>query len=221
MNKNINILVLILCMIYWGCSECSNDEKVGEYTLSQQSLNYSPYENSDTIIYEDQNELEIKLIAETLGIGKGTVRFKQTEQSGTCSILNEYFATESKNVTFLTDNRLLVMQIKSEILIELHDNKDSIAVIENLMLWYSNKIGPNLETFTFDIITNELENKVSNSYIQNELNQATYIGDTVLMNENYVNVFMFENEIGSQFYYNLEKGPFLIEFSENNYWKLK
>lgn len=231
MNNNISLYAIILCSLFASCTVCTVDEKKGEFTLSQETIDAFPFKadpnvvaTPDTFVYTTQDSSKIYIAGHVSAPIKTTNYFKSYPDPGECDSIREYVQTERISLDHRTENGIaqLNINLSTGIDIEKNNNVDSMAVFERinvrLLAWSMRTDSSKQYNINFDIILDKIQNEISNEY-RLQLNEATAIQDTTVHGYYYETLFT-SKATGIEVFYALDKGLVYIEFDNGDYWKL-
>jgi len=211
--------IFSLAILLYSCSECEDSILMGEFQISEESKAFVPYSGSETLMFEDNtgtiHELKSqrgrvleasKLIVRTLcekSFLDRTEQFFNTEREQLA-----YFDNEGNQI-FYTD---LFPQSEDR------DNIDSISIYDQLTI---SAVVNGSSVGNIKIITEELQNQVSETHRNDFVQHSRLIGDTTLYERPFTGVFVDVTGEGKGIYYNKEKGVLAFKLSEEEFWVLQ
>lgn len=219
MNLKI-ILLLALSFLLYSCSECDDNIVAGEFNLTDTSRGFIPYSGMETLTFVDNNGIEHKLNSENgKNLEATTMTVRELCDAGFLDKSTMFFNTEREQVAFFDSLGRQIFYADLLTAFEDHEDLDSIAIYDQLYLTGtidSNSIGE------IRIITEERQNQISDEHRNNsQISQTRLIGDTILYDQFFSDVFVNINGAGRGIYYNKEKGIVAFKLSEEGFWVLK
>lgn len=217
MKSIIIVLFSILSLTSCRIRECGFDIKLGEYKLSNESRQFIPYTGNEILTFIDEqgvehilNSPEGKVLTETRSIARTICN------NGLFDTQHEYYNSQREQIVFNDSfgNQIFYLDLLTHIINEENTN---INVIYDFLLVDSGFDG----NFNgqIRIVTKERENQLTSLQREN-LFLSEFIGDTILYDREFRNVYKGNVSENRNIYYNKEKGVVAFEVSNNDFWVL-
>lgn len=218
------MLIYILFLInFYSCNRCEPDINLGKLDLAEESKLFIPYNGNETLVFEDNNGDRHQLTS-----------MKGLELLSTETIVrticyhdfldqqNLFYETQREQIAFFDANDKQIFDVDLLTYAEIYSDNDSID-IDFIPIYDFLLVSPMINgIFSGDIriITKERKNHVS-AYLKEEFwPLSRYIGDTIIYEREFKNVYKSSMDSVRQVFYNKEKGLIAIGLSKNEYWVL-
>jgi len=217
---SLKLIILFLSVSHYNCNKCDQESIIEEFHLSSETLEYTnSVSQVDNLIYIDESNIERSFNISHRTLTKDSIEIRTLIFNDNCSPITKYIIGEKSLHWFLTDQNQYII-FSSQIEVENTPILDSIVVYENLNVFISPS-GNYEQQMIFDIVINETQNKISQEYRNENLSEAAFIGDTIIQNQSYKNVYEFTNEYNNSCFFNKSNGLFMITFDNDKIWLIK
>jgi uncharacterized protein YrzB (UPF0473 family) len=212
------ITFLSVC-VFTACQlgECGSDIRLGEYQLAEESKQYIPYIGNEILVFIDEKGVEHKL-SSTKGLVLTETRSiaRTICDNGLLDNQQEYYDSQREEIVFIDSlgNQIFFFDLLTYI--ENDENKNSYVIYDFLLV--DSGINGNFNG-QIRIVTKERDNQLTSTQ-RNELNLSEFIGDTILYDMEFSNVYKGKVSENRNIYYNKEKGVVAFEISIDQYWVL-
>ena len=218
MRKFIIIFFYTLFFVTCQIGECGSDIRLGEYQLSEESRQYIPYTGNEILIFIDEQDVEHKLSSPKGKILTETRSIAGTPcNNGLFDTQYEYYDSQREQIVFidLFGNQIFYLDLLTHI--ENDENTDSSVIYDFLLVdsGFNGNFNGQIR-----IVTKERDNQLT-SIQRDEMNLSDFIGDTILYNREFRNVYKGKVDENRSIYYNKEKGVVAFEVSIDEYWVLR
>lgn len=216
--------MIFLAIFMYACDldQCGDDINLGKLDLDNISRDFVPYTGNEVLTFADQNgnrhtltsqrgrqEFDTRLVLNKLCRGNiEKLDFDDQE---------EYFQTQREEIVFFDQSGNQAFYIDLFTLFEEADQPDAVAIYDQL------SVHPSLRGLTFaslNVITKVRQNELSASYKNVLLNGSTFIGDTVLFEREFQEVYQSGLFDGRSTFYNRTEGVVAFDFGKGAYWVL-
>jgi hypothetical protein len=216
--RNFLIIFLSVC-VFTTCrvSECGSDIRLGGYQLADESKQYIPYIGNEILVFIDEKGVEHTLhstkgleLTETRSIARATCN------NGFLDTQYEYYDSQREDIVFIDSfgNQIFFVDLLTHIE---NDKNTDLCVIYDFLLVDSGINGD--FNGQIRIVTKERNNQL-NSIQRDKLNLSEFIGDTILYDREFRNVYKGKVSENRNIYYNKEKGVIAFEISIDKHWVL-
>ena len=216
MKNTILILFIILLGVYSpSCDKigkCGSNVKLGTIHLSEVSKAFIPYNGNEELIFLNNENEEYRLKSiEGIKNSNFTTIVKDLCTNNIFDFQYEYYDSNKVNIDFYDSDENRTISISLTV-IGLTDEETDITSLFELLsvkIGQSFKSNPEIIPFAGDlkIITNEIQNPPSQDLLNVFAINTRYIGDTILANHYFHNVYTAKAyDHLNKIYYNKEKG---------------
>lgn len=228
---NIQFSIIILASIMIACSDCGKDEVLGAIPLSDKTFSIVPYDSGTSLLFENENGVEIVVDVLTDSISMSQLTVATLCDEGIFDNQHQTFDTQIRHFELGDENDSLRLNISLQTLANpflhvadpefSHLTVDSIHILD-MMFLNGNilKNGSVDRSFNLNIKTDD-QQLPSNSSFLLQAQTGEFIGDTILFDQAYSDVFKGSNFQNNQCFYNAAFGLLGVTFEEGGYWKLK
>lgn len=225
-KKSFLFIPVIAIAIFLGesCGKCGKSIKLGDLPLAASSREFIPYNGNEELIFMDNLGVEHKLHSV-----KGK-ELTNTRSNGKALCLNgaldyqyEYYDSQMEEIAYedLNNKTIFWIQLSTIVLNDEVTDENTIFDYLNVNVGiYNSNYGISPFTGSLNIITREIQNQLTPE--QKELFEINnrYIGDTILYNRNFQNVYTSKVEDSSKnIYYNKSKGLIALGTTDE-FWVL-
>lgn len=209
-NSLLSIAAILLILNISSCSRCPKDEKLGEVNLQAASLDWLPYQGSETLVFINQDNEEIKFVLSTsndwnaetemvvdVPCSKGSFLFPKEQLLYYDRETYQLYPHTGQDQRYSLIYHLRVYQV------------DDLPGQDTLLADYL-EASAQFDTYVANIfaITDTRNNPEITAGMLDDLSNIRYIGDTILMEKAFQNVHTNLRTSGSNthVYFSTEQG---------------
>jgi hypothetical protein len=221
------IVIAILGILVTSCDkigECGSDIKLGNIQLIEESRQFIPYVGNEELVFSNNQGIEHRLKS----IEGRKLMDSRSITRTICSndmfdTQHEYYKSQMEEIAFTDSNGNQIFWIRLLTFIANDENTNENTIFDLLSVnigIYNSDSG--IEAFggELKIITREIQNQLNLDQIDELRINSRYIGDTILYNRNFQDVYKakaYENS--KHIYYNKSKGLIALGTTDE-FWVL-
>jgi len=221
MKYILYLSTLLLFVLTTSCGDCGLSIEIGEFNILDETREFFVYQDEDILTFVDQDGGEHVLsVRSDKSIEETRMIVRTLCDEGTFDKQHEYYRISREQISFQDETGRQIFFLDLKTAFEDNSNLDLIGVYDHLFISGTFPFANNFPV-NFNIITGIHQNTVSAEHRNDFLQEAIFIGDTILLGSSYTQVYAGYGVPESTVYYSKNDGIVLVYSDENNYWKLK
>ena len=218
------ILAIQISLLFVGCAEfersCGENIRLKHFKLQEKSLDFISYSANEKLVFENQNGKEIIYNFESEDEHSDLPYHINTLcDEGWLDQQTEYFGYESKSIKFSSTESDDFIRLVLGLGVSSDEDIDK-KIVYNVLAVHG-KV-ESMETIsTANIITSFHQNEPAEESEFTHYDQAKIIGDTLVNNHLYREVYKFKNHEDVSIFYTKQDGLFFVTDENENYIRLK
>lgn len=215
-NQILKLSAFLLSISLFSC-ECEPSVLLGEVYLTETSKSIFPYSGRETLIFINQDGEETKFYGENSRETKPhSITAGNVCSNGVFDNSREYYESEMETVTFFDQGGNQLFYANLEVMIdESTFGTNDIRFFDHLQINSSSNIDFNFNQISLIIDERGNQVDVDQQFFHNSYSK--YIGDTILYEKSFENVYQSTDEGKTSVFFNYAEGIVAISSSDSSY----